>query len=220
MPLKKTTRKNTKPVQSTKTTQKIHHQSPIEKKDKKEPHKSINDSDTENEIENDNDEYDPEQFVRSKLSKDNDKSSTKLINSVEDADDDNLGGDNVNIEEDDADEFTEQILDTYKSPYEYFIFDPKRYKYESHKEINIVPMKNRITSEIMSLYEYTEVVSHRAKQIENGGIVFVDIKNETDPIKIAELEIKNKKCPLSILRMYNSNYGEIWAVNELGWNMI
>lgn len=112
--------------------------------------------------------------------------------------------------------FTEQILSEYKSPFEYHIFDPKEYKYETHKDIIIVKPEHRITSEIMTKYEYTEVISVRAKQIENNGTIFCDIEpNIDDPIKFAEMEVIQKKCPLNILRMYNLNYGELWSVNEM-----
>jgi DNA-directed RNA polymerase subunit K/omega len=125
--------------------------------------------------------------------------------------------DDIELESIEETEFTERILTEYKSPFEYHIFDPKEYKYDSHKEITIVKPENRITSEIMSKYEYTEVISHRARQIENGGTMFCELTEATDdPIRMAELEVEQKRCPLSILRMYNLNWGEIWCVNEMG----
>jgi DNA-directed RNA polymerase subunit K/omega len=95
------------------------------------------------------------------------------------------------------------------------IFNPERYENNIHKEIIIVHPDNRKTSEIMSKFEYTEVISHRAKHIELGGPIFVDIKSESDIIKIAEMEIRQHKCPLAIRRMYNMTLGEIWDVNEM-----
>lgn len=86
---------------------------------------------------------------------------------------------------------------------------------EIHKEIIIVPDNKRLTSEVITKFEFTEVVSIRAKQIENGSKVFSDTGNLSCPIKMAELEIKNKQCPLSIKRMIDNHRAEIWAVNDM-----
>ena len=59
------------------------------------------------------------------------------------------------------------------------------------------------------------MVSIRAKQIENGSKIFVDIGAEDNPITMAEMEIKMKQCPLSIRRFISNNIAEIWNVNEM-----
>lgn len=84
-----------------------------------------------------------------------------------------------------------------------------------HKEELIVPDDYRMTSEIMTLAEYTRVIEERAKQIENGSPIFITLKTESDPIKIAEKEIKQKKCPLKIARFLTKNIKEEWDVNEM-----
>jgi DNA-directed RNA polymerase subunit K/omega len=81
------------------------------------------------------------------------------------------------------------------------------------KNLYIVPPEEHITSDRLNS-DITRVVSIRAKQIENGSPIYVDVGDETDPIKIAEKEVKEKKCPLSIVRHYN-NRAEIRAVNNL-----
>lgn len=74
----------------------------------------------------------------------------------------------------------------------------------------------RQTSEIMTLAEYTRVVSERAKQIENGSPIFIqDIGDESNPIIIAEMEIVQKKCPMLITRYLSANIVEIYKVNEM-----
>jgi len=75
--------------------------------------------------------------------------------------------------------------------------------------------EDRQTSEIMTKYEYTEAVSIRAKQIENGGVCFTNCDDLTDPIKMAEREIEYKKCPLDLIRMITDNHAERWHVNEM-----
>lgn len=96
-------------------------------------------------------------------------------------------------------------------------FHPKEYKLDSIKDITIVAPEDRITSDIMTVAEYCEVVGNRAKHIENSKnfIVFTNVEGETDPIKMAKKEIKDKRCPLSIIRMYGDRIGEVWEVNEL-----
>ena len=82
--------------------------------------------------------------------------------------------------------------------------------------VNIrIPDDNRITSEKMTMAEYTRVISERAQQIQNGSPIFIDIKDETEPIKIAELEIRNKRSPMKIIRHLTKNIVEHWTVNEL-----
>ncbi len=84
-----------------------------------------------------------------------------------------------------------------------------------HKVDKIVPKDMRRTSEIMTYAEYTRVVSERAKQIENGSPIFVELKNEHKPSNIAEKEILQKKCPLKIIRYLTKNIKEEWSVNEM-----
>jgi len=83
------------------------------------------------------------------------------------------------------------------------------------KEIIILDSENCKTSEILTQFEYTEIISHRAKQIENGGICFTDVQYLTDPIMMAEKELKDGKCPLDIIRMLTDKIGERWHVNEM-----
>jgi DNA-directed RNA polymerase I, II, and III subunit RPABC2 len=84
-----------------------------------------------------------------------------------------------------------------------------------HKEDVVIAPEKRTTSEIMSQAEYARVVSERAKQIENGSPIFISLKNDHNPIKIAEKEIKQKKCPLKITRYLTKNIKEEWLVNEM-----
>ena len=78
---------------------------------------------------------------------------------------------------------------------QFHIFNPDLYKVETSANIIIVNPEDRISSNIMTAYEYTEVVSNRARQIENGGVCFAIIGDETDPIVMAEMEIAQKVCP-------------------------
>jgi DNA-directed RNA polymerase subunit K/omega len=109
----------------------------------------------------------------------------------------------------------EALIETLSSKLHFHVFNPEDYVIESHKQIMIVPPDHRKTSEIMTEYEYTEVTSHRAKQIENGSPVYADVGEETNPIRMSEIEIRAKKCPLAVRRLHNALVGEIWHVNEM-----
>ena len=89
------------------------------------------------------------------------------------------------------------------------------YKPTIRTEIVYVLPEDRRTSEVMTRFEYCEVVSIRAKQIENGASAFIEIGGLTDPLEIAREEVKQKQCPLSIIRMLTDKIGEKWHVNEL-----
>lgn len=81
-------------------------------------------------------------------------------------------------------------------------------------EVKVVAPANRETSNMMTEFELTEVVSIRAQQIVEGCKPFVDIGDETNPIEIAKMEIKQKKCPMMIQRRVG-NYIEEWGINEM-----
>lgn len=85
----------------------------------------------------------------------------------------------------------------------------------THRIDIVVPDDKRITSEIMTLAEYTRVISERAKQIENGSPIFCAINGETNLIKIAELEIALKCCPMKVTRYLTKNIKEVWDINQM-----
>lgn len=93
----------------------------------------------------------------------------------------------------------------------------ERYEYKPLIRTEIVDRlpEDRITSEVMTKFEYAEIVSIRAKQIENGGDSYTDIGDLTDPIAIAKKEILDKRCPLDIRRMITDKIAERWHVNEM-----
>jgi len=86
---------------------------------------------------------------------------------------------------------------------------------KTSENLKIVKPNDRITSFRMSLYEYCNVVSVRANQIQNTNKTFTNVGLETDPIKMAEMEILHKKCPLAIVRKLNNHEAELFNVNEM-----
>jgi DNA-directed RNA polymerase I, II, and III subunit RPABC2 len=74
---------------------------------------------------------------------------------------------------------------------------------------------DRITSNIMTIYEFSYVLAIRARHIDDGGPVYVDVEGLTTTRAMAMREIVQKKSPLSIMRKLSKNRAEIWAVNDL-----
>ena len=93
----------------------------------------------------------------------------------------------------------------------------ERYEYRPVLRAEIVYRKpeDRVTSEVMTKFELCEIISIRAKQLEQGKTVFTDVGDLTDPLAIAKKEIVDKKCPLSIVRMITDRIAEKWQVNEM-----
>jgi DNA-directed RNA polymerase subunit K/omega len=131
-----------------------------------------------------------------------------------DSDIDDVDSD-IDFNADEENFFDVQNFKDFNEKIKFYVFDPEQYENEMRKELIIVPDQYRKTSEVISKCEFTDVVSNRAKQIEDGSPIFVDIGDEDDPIVMAEMETRMKKCPLSILRMISNNIAEVWAVNDM-----
>lgn len=97
---------------------------------------------------------------------------------------------------------------------------PKRRMHEYHQvpestEIKIVAPDRRITSEYMTIYEYSMVVGTRATHISEGSVLYTDPQGLYDPRDIAKKEINENMCPLSITRKVSPTMVEVWEVNEM-----
>lgn len=87
---------------------------------------------------------------------------------------------------------------------------------DQQRELVVVPKDKRRTSHIMTQAEYTAVLSVRAMHLQSGATPFVDPEDEHDHVKIAEKEILQNRCPMSISRMHSNGFMvEIWDVNEM-----
>jgi len=87
-------------------------------------------------------------------------------------------------------------------------------KVEKEIVLQVVKPEDRKTANIISLFEYAEVLASRSKQIESGSDYFIELNGQITPFEIAKEEILQKKCPLAIKRCYGDKC-EIWGVNEL-----
>lgn len=75
--------------------------------------------------------------------------------------------------------------------------------------------KDRITTKYLTKYEKTRLLGTRALQISMNAKSTLENINETDSLKIAEMELKEKKIPLMIQRYLPSGKVEYWRIEEM-----
>ena len=80
-------------------------------------------------------------------------------------------------------------------------------------EIKITPNNERVTSDFMTLFEFTEVVGIRTTRISQGAPIYIPPGHLT-PKQIAIQELFKKKSPLEIRRQVGDRV-EIWKCNDL-----
>ena len=78
-----------------------------------------------------------------------------------------------------------------------------------------VPKDQRITSRFMTKYERARILGTRALQISMNAPVMVDLEGLTDPLKIAEKELEQRKIPLIVRRYLPDGTYEDWPINDL-----
>lgn len=95
--------------------------------------------------------------------------------------------------------------------------DEKLHDPAYYRTIKIVPADERVTSEIMTMFEFSEVIGIRAAQIEAGGQVFTDTADIFDPRDKAKKELFDRRCPLMIIRNVRKGEQEVFKCNEMGF---
>lgn len=68
---------------------------------------------------------------------------------------------------------------------------------------------------ILTKYERAKVIGLRAQQIARGAPLYIDRGHETDPIRLAEMELLEKKLPYVIRRRLPNERFEDWKLSEL-----
>ena len=75
---------------------------------------------------------------------------------------------------------------------------------------------DRITSPFMTKYEKARVLGTRALQIsKNAPLMLVPNQGETDPYKLAERELAERKIPFIVRRFLPDGSYEDWKLAEL-----
>lgn len=80
------------------------------------------------------------------------------------------------------------------------------------RKVIIIDPEERQTTDILSRFEMSRLVSVRANQIANHNNPFVDITGLTSPIDMAKRELMQRKCPLTLTR----GVGEVTSVTHEG----
>ena len=78
-----------------------------------------------------------------------------------------------------------------------------------------VKKDERITTKFLTKYEKARVLGTRALQISMNAPVMVDLDGETDPLKIALKELRERKIPIVIRRYLPDGSHEDWGIEEL-----
>ena len=81
--------------------------------------------------------------------------------------------------------------------------------------IRKVPEEERITSRFMTKYERARILGSRALQISKNAPLMVDPGEESDPYKLAEMELDKRKVPFIVRRYLPDGSYEDWKVSEL-----
>jgi DNA-directed RNA polymerase I, II, and III subunit RPABC2 len=75
------------------------------------------------------------------------------------------------------------------------------------------------TTPIMTKYEKTRILGQRCRQLENGAIPLVDLKDYEDELLddlfIAKMELEQRKLPFIIRRPLPNGSSEYWKVGDL-----
>ena len=85
-----------------------------------------------------------------------------------------------------------------------------------HRETGIITDPLHRTVPFLTKYEKTRVLGLRAKQINDGSDIYVEVAaNIVDGYTIAEMELENKKIPFIIKRPIPNGSCEYWKLSDL-----
>eukprot|EP00486_Rosalina_sp_Unknown_P001270 CAMPEP_0201566632 /NCGR_PEP_ID=MMETSP0190_2-20130828/6565_1 /ASSEMBLY_ACC=CAM_ASM_000263 /TAXON_ID=37353 /ORGANISM="Rosalina sp." /LENGTH=212 /DNA_ID=CAMNT_0047985623 /DNA_START=27 /DNA_END=665 /DNA_ORIENTATION=+ len=85
----------------------------------------------------------------------------------------------------------------------------------NNKDPDQVAKESRITTPYLTKYEKARILGTRALQISMGAPVMVEMVGETDPLEIAQKELRERKIPMIIRRFLPDGTYEDWKVSEL-----
>ncbi len=76
-------------------------------------------------------------------------------------------------------------------------------------------MEKRVTSKYMTKYEKARILGMRALQLSNNAQPTIEIYGETDPLKIAYMEMKRGTIPIIVRRYLPDGRHEDWPIRDL-----
>ena len=77
-------------------------------------------------------------------------------------------------------------------------------------------IKNNITSNKMTKYEYTKILGMRAQQITMGSNPLITITPDMkNAVEVAEEELRQRKTPFFVAREINKNHIDLWRIEDM-----
>lgn len=76
-------------------------------------------------------------------------------------------------------------------------------------------MNKTYNVQMMTKYEKSKIIGERALQLSKGAPTDIDPVGETNPLRIAQMELRARKMPLKIRRPYPDGSYEVISVNNL-----
>ena len=77
------------------------------------------------------------------------------------------------------------------------------------------PTKPKITTRYLTKYERARLLGTRALQLSQNAPPLVEVDGETDPLRIAGKELRERKLPLIVRRYLPDGSFEDWTLEEL-----
>lgn len=154
-------------------------------------------------------------------------SDSESENSLDSGSDSNFETDPSDYSSNESDAQSSDSIDEYLDEKEPLALEEKKIDYYEEDEsvvlraepddFNSLAMRveERRTVPILSRYERTRAIGVRATQLAAGAKPLVKNVGELPPEKIAELELKERVCPLYIYRPLPNNQYELFHINEL-----
>lgn len=170
----------------------------------------LNDEELDNKMSNPNTKYLPN---KNKADLDNDDNVNDYLDDEDPEDPEDVDINDENYDDYDLDgDYNEENEDLNQKNKVNFIDN----ELENDSKIQFITKNDdKITSNILTIYEITELIGIRATQISNGAPVFTDIEYLNDPIEMAKKEIINNKCPLYVKRYIGLDKYELWDPNTM-----
>lgn len=117
------------------------------------------------------------------------------------ADEDGLFGEDVDMNEDEVEERAE-VVEVDKPA-------------DAKAAARAVEAAARTTTRFMTKYERARILGTRALQLSYNAPPMVETRDETDPLKIAMMELKENKIPIIVRRYLPDGSYEDWHASEL-----
>jgi hypothetical protein len=83
--------------------------------------------------------------------------------------------------------------------------------------VKVVPPNMRVTSDVMTMAEYSDIIGIRTTQIEHGAPIYTDVGDILNTRDIAIKELFDRKCPLFIKRGLSKFLEEHWSCREMAF---